>query len=207
MSSLIVPFQAKRQPANTAPATNTLYSFEPEVICEFEERERVTALAQRDFLIKSYGILEQIYMAMKRNGTLRPIDEKKYGLYGRLGNAENGSNGAALCRYKSHRHQHNAPGTNRSSQYSVKASRLITRILFFDGTNIATCQISVGSSSSADNTIPRYLSPIETKHSMFSLCFRRVGYQRMTLRLRTREKQSRVNAVETARVFSFLSLV
>ncbi|XP_033341982.2 tubulin polyglutamylase TTLL13 isoform X7 [Megalopta genalis] len=78
-----IPLNAKKQIVNTVPiAENTLYSFEPEIICESEERERITALAQRDFLIKSYGMLEQIYMAMKRNGTLRAIDEKKYGLYG-----------------------------------------------------------------------------------------------------------------------------
>nr|XP_033341980.1 tubulin polyglutamylase TTLL13 isoform X5 [Megalopta genalis] len=77
-----IPLNAKKQIVNTVPiAENTLYSFEPEIICESEERERITALAQRDFLIKSYGMLEQIYMAMKRNGTLRAIDEKKYGLY------------------------------------------------------------------------------------------------------------------------------
>ncbi|XP_076224308.1 tubulin polyglutamylase TTLL13-like isoform X3 [Nomia melanderi] len=108
------PSNTKKQPANT------LYSFEPEIICESEERERVTALAQRDFLIKSYGMLEQIYMAMKRNGTLRPIDEKKYGLYGRLGYKENGSNAAALCRQKSYRHQQNAMETDYSAQYSLK---------------------------------------------------------------------------------------
>ncbi|KAF7380562.1 hypothetical protein HZH68_016427 [Vespula germanica] len=61
-----------------------LSSFEPEIISESEERERVTALAQRDFLLRSYGILEQIYMAMKQNGTLRDKDVKKYGVYGRL---------------------------------------------------------------------------------------------------------------------------
>nr|XP_033341975.1 tubulin polyglutamylase TTLL13 isoform X1 [Megalopta genalis] len=73
-----IPLNAKKQIVNTVPiAENTLYSFEPEIICESEERERITALAQRDFLIKSYGMLEQIYMAMKRNGTLRAIDEKK----------------------------------------------------------------------------------------------------------------------------------
>lgn len=78
--------QINKQDAQGTP-TSSLYSFEPEVISESEERERITALAQRDFLIKSYGMLEQIYMAMKRNGTLRPADEKKYGLYGRLGHA------------------------------------------------------------------------------------------------------------------------
>ncbi|XP_050676228.1 tubulin polyglutamylase TTLL13-like isoform X3 [Leptidea sinapis] len=59
-------------------------SFEPDPIVEKEERERVNQLAQRDFLIRSYGMLEQIYLVMKKMGTLRPEDERKYGVYGRL---------------------------------------------------------------------------------------------------------------------------
>ncbi|XP_015603647.1 tubulin polyglutamylase TTLL13 isoform X2 [Cephus cinctus] len=65
--------------------SNSLYSFEPEVISDSEERERKNGIAQRDFLIKSYGMLEQIYIALKQHGNLRPEDEKKYGLYGKLG--------------------------------------------------------------------------------------------------------------------------
>lgn len=61
-----------------------LNSFEPDPIVEKEERERVNLLAQRDFLIRSYGMLEQIYLVMKKMGTLRPEDERKYGVYGRL---------------------------------------------------------------------------------------------------------------------------
>ncbi|XP_043487755.1 tubulin polyglutamylase TTLL13P-like [Polistes fuscatus] len=68
----------------TQNSNKVLSSFEPEIISESEERERVTALIQRDFLLRSYGILEQIYMAMKQNGTLRDKDVKKYGIYGRL---------------------------------------------------------------------------------------------------------------------------
>lgn len=37
-----------------------LCSFEPDPIVEKEERERVNLLAQRDFLIRSYGMLEQV---------------------------------------------------------------------------------------------------------------------------------------------------
>ncbi|KAM3965596.1 tubulin polyglutamylase TTLL13 [Aphomia sociella] len=66
-----------------------LCSFEPDPIVEKEERERVNLLAQRDFLIRSYGMLEQIYLVMKKMGTLRPEDERKYGLYGRLSNVSN----------------------------------------------------------------------------------------------------------------------
>ncbi|XP_052742468.1 tubulin polyglutamylase TTLL13 [Bicyclus anynana] len=61
-----------------------LCSYEPDPIVEREERERVNLLAQRDFLIRSYGMLEQIYLVMKKMGTLRPEDERKYGVYGRL---------------------------------------------------------------------------------------------------------------------------
>ncbi|XP_061379441.1 tubulin polyglutamylase TTLL13-like isoform X2 [Danaus plexippus] len=59
-------------------------SYEPDAIVEREERERLNLLAQRDFLIRSYGMLEQIYLVMKKMGTLRPEDERKYGVYGRL---------------------------------------------------------------------------------------------------------------------------
>jgi DNA-directed RNA polymerase beta' subunit len=92
--------QINKQDIQKSPL-NVLYSFEPEIISESEERERVTALAQRDFLIKSYGMLEQIYLAMKKNGMLRPADEQKYGLYGRLGLQTNMN----MC-LPSHRLQH-----------------------------------------------------------------------------------------------------
>lgn len=107
-------------------SSNISHSFEPEIICESEERERVTSLAQRDFLIKSYGMLEQIYMAMKKNGTLRAIDEKKYGLYGRLGYTDNISRSASICRHKCHIHSSGIetryePWINQSSQFCLKA--------------------------------------------------------------------------------------
>ncbi|CAK9825756.1 Tubulin polyglutamylase ttll6 [Anthophora retusa] len=121
----------KQSTNNTNTTVNTVHSFEPEIICESEERERVTSLAQRDFLIKSYGMLEQIYMAMKKNGTLRAIDEKKYGLYGRLGHMENMSKSASICRHKCHHHQHPGmemrydPWTNHS-QFCLKANFQVT---------------------------------------------------------------------------------
>ncbi|CAL1685591.1 unnamed protein product [Lasius platythorax] len=93
-----------KQDAQGSPI-NALYSFEPEIISESEERERVTALAQRDFLIKSYGMLEQIYMAMKKNGTLRPADERKYGLYGRLGLHANTDHSTCSSAHKLHHRQ------------------------------------------------------------------------------------------------------
>ncbi|XP_068970574.1 tubulin polyglutamylase TTLL13 isoform X4 [Bombus flavifrons] len=117
-------------------AINTSHSFEPEIICESEERERVTALAQRDFLIKSYGMLEQIYMAMKKNGTLRAIDEKKYGLYGKLGYADSTSKSASICRHKCHLHQHSGmetryePWTSQSPQFCLKGKVPDNNFLF-----------------------------------------------------------------------------
>ncbi|KAG5321224.1 TTL13 polyglutamylase, partial [Pseudoatta argentina] len=83
-SASMIRKNINKQDAEESP-TYTLYSFEPEIISESEERERITALEQREFLVKSYGLLEQIYIAMKRNGMLRPADERKYGLYGKLG--------------------------------------------------------------------------------------------------------------------------
>lgn len=63
------------------------------------------ALAQRDFLIKSYGMLEQIYVAMRRNGMLRPADERKYGLYGRLGLHANTNHDTCSSSHKPHHRQ------------------------------------------------------------------------------------------------------
>lgn len=96
--------QINKQDAEGSP-TNALYSFEPEIISESEEKERITALAQRDFLIKSYGLLEQIYVAMKRNGMLRPADERKYGLYSRLGLHANTNRSTCSSSHKSHHRQ------------------------------------------------------------------------------------------------------
>ncbi|XP_076176739.1 tubulin polyglutamylase TTLL13-like isoform X2 [Ptiloglossa arizonensis] len=110
-----------RAKISAIPVANTLPSFEPEIISESEERERVTALAQRDFLIKSYGILKQIYMAMKRNGTLRAIDEKKYGFYGRAGYAENTPK-TASCVHKYQR-RNQALELDHLSQYCLKISK------------------------------------------------------------------------------------
>ncbi|XP_012055095.1 PREDICTED: tubulin polyglutamylase TTLL13-like [Atta cephalotes] len=110
-----------------AERSTTLYSFEPEIISESEERKRVTALAQRDFLIKSYGLLEQIYIAMKRNGMLRPADEKKYGLYGRLGLHANTNHSTCSSSHKSHHHQNDHLDTtqavaNQCPHYSLRVN-------------------------------------------------------------------------------------
>lgn len=70
----------------------TTNSFEPQMIVESEEKERLQRLAQRDFLVRSFGLLEHIYHSMKANGTLRPQDEKKYSLLEKMKINVNSSN-------------------------------------------------------------------------------------------------------------------
>jgi len=125
---IIVAFsQINKQDAERS---TTLYSFEPEIISESEERKRITALAQRDFLIKSYGLLEQIYIAMKRNGMLRPADEKKYGLYGRLGlHAGITNHSTCSSSHKSHNRQNDYLDTtqaaaNQCPHYSLRMNEI-----------------------------------------------------------------------------------
>ncbi|XP_011631674.1 tubulin polyglutamylase TTLL13-like [Pogonomyrmex barbatus] len=112
-----------KQDAQESP-TNTLYSFEPEIISESEERERITALAQRDFLIKSYGMLEQIYVAMKKNGMLRPADERKYGLYGRLGLHANTNHSTCSSSQKTQRRQNGHLDTTQPVTYQYQQCSL-----------------------------------------------------------------------------------
>lgn len=59
-------------------------SFVPEIINDIEEKKRIDSLIQREFLIKSHGILEHIYLTMKKNGNLRPVDIRKYSQYEKL---------------------------------------------------------------------------------------------------------------------------
>ncbi|XP_043466529.1 tubulin polyglutamylase TTLL13P-like [Leptopilina heterotoma] len=73
--------QIKKSPQPTSVENKFNYSFRPEIISATEERERIAAMAHRDFLIKSYGMLEQIYLSMKKNGVLRIADERKYFYY------------------------------------------------------------------------------------------------------------------------------
>lgn len=74
-------------PAPMKPQTSSLTnSFEPQLIVESEEKERLMMLAHRDFLVKSYGLVDHVYLLLKKNGVLRPIDEKKYNM---LKNAAN----------------------------------------------------------------------------------------------------------------------
>ncbi|GJQ74221.1 hypothetical protein Trydic_g19128 [Trypoxylus dichotomus] len=61
-----------------------LNSFEPQMIVESEEKERLLRLSQRDYLVRSNGLLEYVYFSMKVNGMLRPQDERKYAIYDKL---------------------------------------------------------------------------------------------------------------------------
>lgn len=157
---LLLFSQINKQDAQGAPISSSiLYSFEPEIISESEERERITALAQRDFLIKSYGMLEQIYTAMKRNGTLRPADERKYGLYGRLGHANQ-----CACTFPSHGFHHRRNG-------------------HLDGTQIAAVQCQQCSLRGNDVTIA-VLRPTSSRlfrdliSSLIPVCFSSAFYTR-----------------------------
>ncbi|KAF7283413.1 hypothetical protein GWI33_000654 [Rhynchophorus ferrugineus] len=67
--------------------TNCRNSFEPQQIIESEEKERLKAMAQRDYLLRSHGILEVIYFSMKKNRVLRPQDDRKYAIFEKLRNA------------------------------------------------------------------------------------------------------------------------
>ncbi|KAI4459016.1 tubulin polyglutamylase [Holotrichia oblita] len=72
-----------KRPTQTLPSF-ILNSFEPQMIVESEEKERLLKLSQRDYLVRSNGLLEYVYFSMKINGMLRPQDERKYAIYDKL---------------------------------------------------------------------------------------------------------------------------
>ncbi|XP_017767891.1 PREDICTED: tubulin polyglutamylase ttll6-like [Nicrophorus vespilloides] len=93
ISNLKAPIKPKPPPPSPPearklirfPAPNTVVnSFEPQMIVEAEEHERLQRLSQRDFLVRKNGLLEHIYFSMKVNGTLRSQDEKKYAIFDKL---------------------------------------------------------------------------------------------------------------------------
>ncbi|KAJ8718442.1 hypothetical protein PYW08_002679 [Mythimna loreyi] len=112
------------QPVVECKPAYVLCSFEPDPIVEKEERERINLLAQRDFLIRSYGMLEQIYLVMKKMGTLRPEDERKYGVYGRLSVV---SNTPKTANKKSQivAHRPNDRGDNSDSGFEVQCRDVV----------------------------------------------------------------------------------
>ncbi|CAH1173514.1 unnamed protein product [Phaedon cochleariae] len=62
-------------------------SFDPQMIVEYEEKERLQRLAQRDYLVRSQGLLEVVYFSMKKNHILRPQDERKYAIFEKIRHA------------------------------------------------------------------------------------------------------------------------
>ena len=68
-------------------------SFEPQMIVESEEKERLLRLSQRDYLVRSNGLLEYLYFSMKLNGHLRPQDERKYAIYDKIKSINDGTSG------------------------------------------------------------------------------------------------------------------
>lgn len=143
--SIIAFSQINKQDVQKSSETKALYSFEPEIISESEERERITALAQRDFLIKSYGMLEQIYVAMKRNGMLRPADERKYGLYGRLRLQASTNHSTCSASHKPHHRQ------NGHLDATQPAAEQCLQCLFRE--NEVTISLSMGTLLISENLI------------------------------------------------------
>uniref|UniRef100_A0A182MUV6 Uncharacterized protein n=1 Tax=Anopheles culicifacies TaxID=139723 RepID=A0A182MUV6_9DIPT len=52
--------------------------FTPDQIADFEERERMALLGQRDFLIRTCGLVQNIYINFHRNKLLTDSDRRKY---------------------------------------------------------------------------------------------------------------------------------
>ena len=93
------PQNAMRSPKINAPLS-VMSSSEPQMIVESEERDRLQRLAQREYLIRSHGILEHVYFSMKKNGNLRPRDEKKFAIFDKIRSSSennfNKQNGVAI---------------------------------------------------------------------------------------------------------------
>ncbi|XP_050312896.1 tubulin polyglutamylase ttll6-like [Anthonomus grandis grandis] len=66
---------------------NLRNSFQPQQIVESEEKERLKKLAQRDYLLRSHGILEHVYFSLKKNKVLRPEDDRKYAIFEKMRSA------------------------------------------------------------------------------------------------------------------------
>ncbi|CAH0558764.1 unnamed protein product [Brassicogethes aeneus] len=84
-----IDFKSRSETRSLAPSLSmssrfSRNSFEPQMIVEAEERERIQRLAQREYLIRSNGLLEHVYFSMKKNGILRPQDEKKFAIFEKI---------------------------------------------------------------------------------------------------------------------------
>lgn len=69
--------QDKRKKRNRKPKVIS-DGFHMEPVSEAEERERISLMTQRDFLIKSCGVLQYIYVGFYRNQLLTEHELKKY---------------------------------------------------------------------------------------------------------------------------------
>ncbi|XP_014251358.1 tubulin polyglutamylase ttll6-like isoform X2 [Cimex lectularius] len=69
----------EKPPPKKPPVRQNPFTFEPVAISESEEKERVSSIAKREFLIHSHGLLEKIYDGLKQAGQLRLEDEIKFG--------------------------------------------------------------------------------------------------------------------------------
>jgi len=71
-------------------------------------------------------MLEQIYLAMKKNGMLRPADEQKYGLYGRLGLQANTNQMYFPSHRVPHRQNDRADIAEQQLQCAIKENEVTT---------------------------------------------------------------------------------
>lgn len=84
ITTLRPPVKARTETRVFRVPTAPKNSFEPQMIVEAEEKDRVSKLSQRDFLVKNNRLLEYIYFSMRMNGVLRPQDEKKYAIFDKI---------------------------------------------------------------------------------------------------------------------------
>ncbi|CAG9769236.1 unnamed protein product [Ceutorhynchus assimilis] len=80
-------YKTKRMTPSLNMPSNRNCSYLPQQIIESEEKERLKRLAQRDYLLRSHGILEHVYFSLKKNKALRPQDDRKYAIFEKMRSA------------------------------------------------------------------------------------------------------------------------
>ncbi|XP_023021607.1 tubulin polyglutamylase ttll6 [Leptinotarsa decemlineata] len=120
------PSRAVSRASSTPLSVRSDYSnsFEAQSIVEYEEKERLQRLAQRDYLVRSQGILELIYFSMKKNNVLRPHDERKYAIFDKIRQAsetinKNVSNGPEISDMLEEIHGKGMEGTMTSLKREI----------------------------------------------------------------------------------------
>ncbi|KXJ77436.1 hypothetical protein RP20_CCG007600 [Aedes albopictus] len=73
--ALVVKKKKKLKPK---PVVKKKDNYSPDNIIDFEERERMALLAQRDFFIRTCGLVQNIYLNFNRNKLLTMSDQRKY---------------------------------------------------------------------------------------------------------------------------------